>query len=541
MAQRDLTNDRSVIQQVAEQPDALLNQAASIAEGILRQGEEAKLTENFSQAQLDLSALDSRYRLDNQGDPTNKNARSKYDADRQKIYDGLGGNISPFYKRQWQDNTRQLNDSNDATRQAWALKQTQVNSVSSVNKAMQNGLRQATLDGEALGAGVLSIEDVLVNHANSVANLNNYAQANLGETTGTEAVKDYNEDWLKTTISSMSLTDPVGALAALDVAAVKNSFTDLGQWQDMKKSIGNRALNVQTVKGEQAVLDILTTPNSLLAASVNEGKVMDHTSLQVALEGQPSFVKSYFMKANGYGSGGEDLSDAEKFKNKADLYAGLSELSRDDNLGTDAVKKIQESIYKGMENKTLTGKEGAGWINQFVSPAIKQAGENLSKFETKNLWVFDGGGFSDLDEVLDQVLIPKPKGEELDDLDILTNNKAKVTLYEFYTQELVREATARKIDSITGLSSLPSSEKRSIYNKAQNSAKNNFWKERYPKFGGLENVPPTIITGDGRKIVTGVMSDAKPSSSVSADFEVRTGADGKTYHIFPDGTYEVQQ
>ncbi len=231
MASRDLTTFRTVRQQVIENKDQLLNAGAELAENILRQGEEAKLSEGLSVAQLDLAALDNQFKLDNQGDPTNKKGISKYKADRQSIYDGLQKNISPLYRSQWQGGTRKLTERNDAMMQSWGLKQTQINTVASVNSSMKNGLTQADQDGRALGGGLMTIEQALVNFVNTRENISTYAEKNLGETVGNQAIESYGEDHMKTLISGVSETNPLEAARILDNETVKNSFSDQSEIQ----------------------------------------------------------------------------------------------------------------------------------------------------------------------------------------------------------------------------------------------------------------------------------------------------------------------
>jgi len=380
VATRDLTTFRSVTQQVIENKDQLLNAGTEIAETILRQGEEAKLSEGFSVAQLDLGALDDKYKLDFQGDPTNKQGIAKYKADRQSIYDNLEKNISPLYKRQWQDGTRKLTERNDATLQSWGLRQTQLNTVASVNSSMKNGLTQAGQDGRALGEGTISIEEALINFVNTRENISTYAERNLGETVGTEAVQNYGEDHMKTLISGVSETNPLEAASILDNEAVKNSFSDPEQWRKMKKAVDTRALNIQNINKDKEVLGILKNENALLTKSLQTPLSYSELQQEFARSGTSKAAQSFFMKANGYSNGKANLSASEKLQFKTDIYKAIDAAGQIENLSSQDLTNIQNKIYEGMDRQALTKTEGINYLNGILTPVIANKEEFLDSF-----------------------------------------------------------------------------------------------------------------------------------------------------------------
>jgi hypothetical protein len=222
MAQRDINNFREVTQVVAKNPNTLLSAGAEIGAEIMRQGQEARINENLSKAQIDLSALETKYQTDFESDPLG--GMEEYKQNRQAIFDGLGEQISPLYRKYWNDATRKITLQNDATQQGWALKQTRVNTVKAVNQSMKNNFLQANIDGQKFGKSDESEIGAYINFENSKSALAAFGNKNLGETTTGEMLSDYGKDYVKSFISGVADSNPEKAAQLLASDQVKGMF-----------------------------------------------------------------------------------------------------------------------------------------------------------------------------------------------------------------------------------------------------------------------------------------------------------------------------
>lgn len=222
MAQRDINNFREVTQVVAKNPNTLLSAGAEIGAEIMRQGQEAKINENLSKAQIDLSALETKYQTDFESDPLG--GMEEYKQNRQAIFDNLGEQISPLYRKYWNDASRKITLQNDATQQGWALKQTRVNTVKAINQSMKNNFLQANIDGQKFGTSDESEIGAYINFENSKSALSAWGNKNVGETTTTSMLSDYGKDYVKSFISGVADSNPEKAAQLLASDQIKGMF-----------------------------------------------------------------------------------------------------------------------------------------------------------------------------------------------------------------------------------------------------------------------------------------------------------------------------
>lgn len=489
MAQRDLTNFREVTKQVVENQSGLLEAGAEIAQTILQQRQEAKIAEGVSQVQLELNDLQNQYRIDFEGDPMG--GLEKYKQDRQSIFDKYGSGISPLYGRKWKDQMRQISTRNDATQQAWGLKQARVNMVDSVNDTMKNNFRQAMNDGQSFGMSDETEIEAFVNYGTAMESLEEFAVKNLGSETAEGMLETYEEDYLKSFISGVAETNPHKAKKLLESDAVQAGFVNPDQLIKFKGSIDARVKRYDLAQKQKKQAEDLAGTNSMLKGIGNMGYAemqQRFSEFNVSPE-----ARAFYEEVNGYASKKRALSQQEKANLKNKFHIFLSEIIGKDDLTNDDLKLLQDSIYAGMRKSALSKNEGFGLLNNLLEPVIMQQQKRADQFETGEWNPFQQNlGLKTLNKEIEKISgidkIEKPTDEQ-----IFNHNQNTNMIYDIYLQSLQEQAEQREM-SMAELSSLSFAEETKIYNQALKTAKETFIRSKFPSLANQEKLPNTVVT-----------------------------------------------
>lgn len=520
---RNIETYRSSVQQVAaqqgvENQDLTTANLAEMGKDIIRQGQEAKITENFSRAQLELNQINQQYQLDNEGNPFG--GLNDLKEKRKEVFERYGSEISPFFKGAWNKNILDLEIKDDASTEVWAFAQTKKNTVRSINQTIKNNMSQATIDGQNFGTSDADEIGSMLNYSTSKAKLISYGDKNLGAGSTTDLLESYDDNYLKSFISGVSDSNPVKALRLMERDDVKKGFKDQGQYLKMKDAVETRALQADKIFTQREVLSALKDENNTLAKSMETN--ISYADLQKEFDrtNMSKSAQSFFLKANGFKDekGENKLTNSEKMIEKVGLYDAIRSASEAEDIGPEQVSALQERVYSAMDRGVLNAEEGAEYINQFITPVIAGKEKNLSKFQLGK-WnpLQDNIGYSGLDDLIDQVQIKPAEDEE--ELGVSTqnlNNERKLKIYNLYTDQLSQAASSRGI-AIADIPGLATSERRKIYNDAQIQAKKLYLTEEYPDLSSLKDDqwPDSIVTPEGKKIKTGITS-GKSSGVVAA-------------------------
>ena len=490
MANRDLesTQFRKVTQQVVENPSALLSAGAEIGETILRQRAEAKITENISKAQLELGQLEHQYRIDFQGNPME--GMAKFKEDREEIFNRLGEDISPLYGRSWQDKTRAISTRNDATQQVWALKQSRVNMIDSVNDTMKNNFSQSSIDGRSFGMSDESEIEAFVNFGTSMEELEEFATKNLGAEKAEELMETYEEDYMKSFISGVSETNPHKALEIMNSDIARDGFSNPDQFMKLKTSLEARAARFDKSNKQKREAANLAGTNSLLP-KVGQ---MGYAELQANFSefNTSSEAKAFYEEVNGYANTKRALTPEEKAGAKNKFHVFMADVIGKEDLSNNDIQLLQDSIYAGMRKGALSKNEGFTMLNDILMPVLEQQQERADKFETGKWNPFQENlGLGTLNKEIENITgisrIEKPTDEQA-----FNHNKNANMIYDVYLQSLGQQAKERQT-SIAGLSSLGFAEEQKIYNKALTTAKETFIRANFSSMSGQKELPATVV------------------------------------------------
>lgn len=548
MANHETENNfRTSVQQTSS-VDQLGQALAGLGQKIIAAGQEAKITENFSAAQLDLHKLNQQYQIDNEANPFAGLDGLKEKRD--EILSSYGEQISPFFRKQWQDSARGLATKDDMATETWAYAQTKKNTVTSINTSIKNNLSQAALDGENFGNSDTDEIGSMLNYAQSKKQLAGFGDKHLGAETTTALLQDYDGDYLKTFISGVADSNPLKALRIMERDDVKSSFTRKDQYLSMKKAVETRALQVDKINGEKQVLGVLKDENALLTKSLTDN--VSYADLQsefsrLSAAGTPmsAEAQSFFMKANGYESRAGKLTQSEQLQQKAQLYSDMTELLKQDKMTSQDVAGFQKKIYAGMDNGSLNEQEGANFLNQIVAPLVGQKEEQFGTF-SQDHWFSPDVGFGGVQEVFDKELaVPLPdtgvttdKTEQgtIDSVNA-TNNANKVKLYDYYMNSLQQQAETVGVP-LADISKLNKTQQRKLYADAQAEALRLFHVDANPALSTLNDLPNQTLTKG--KLIQGAAGkrDLKPDFTTKGNFVILE-KDGHRARRYDNGDIEV--
>lgn len=495
MARRDLSNYNTVTQVLPEGPslfESLARPAAEIGQQIIRQSQEAKIVENMSAAQLELGKLSNDFQTKYEGDPFNEDGIKDFRDQRQGILDKYGEDISPLFRRNWQENATRLTGQNDIQVQAWGYKQSAVNTKQSLSTAMQNHLTQAAKDGESFGNSDATEIDSFLSFAQAKEKLDEFGNAHLGETSTQAITKDFEQDYAKVFISGVAHSNPVKALKMMDNPVVRDTFTDPAEFAKFRDAVETRALNVGEVMKQQEVLNVLKTENALFSS----GKALSYAEIQQTTQGMSEEAKKYFMKVNGYSKENQDghaWKQDEQLQAKATIYDQITQISQSENISSENIQSLQGDIYKAMRKGALTEAEGASFLTQLIDPAVTQKEAQMSKFSSGqwNPWK-DNVGFKELKNFYEDSVAIQPAGGEdkVGKTSGAINAMNKANLYDNYWNSLQTQAAKRNI-AVADIENSP--DRDAIYAKAQQDAEMLYRAKSSPVLKIQPSIPITAI------------------------------------------------
>ena len=507
MARRNLPEStfRRVTNVVADQvagpatPD-LSNAAADIAglvNDALVQNEQAKIANNFSKLQNDLSLEEVRIKNEFALDP--KAGTAAYKETRDDLIETYAEEISPLYRGLWNEQINTFKERGDATQEKWEYLQTRKNSVAFVNNSIENSISQAMRDGLAAGESGAEDVDAFVNFANSFQNIQAYATENLGEGQSAALLKNYEEDYVKSFVSGVSYSNPDKAIALLDDDEIKQAFRDPEQYTKMRDAVAKRQDRAKKARDQVEDAEIMSTTNAI-SQSV---KTMNYAELQQTFDrvGVSEEAQRFYMDASGYTSKSRALTSGEKADLKNKFYITMTDFIESEKVTSADMQAFQDITYRAMRKGVLSKNEGFGLLNDLIEPLLVDQKERASEFQTGAWNPFQSNlGFDSLKEEVDKISgadrfarfktgdregqIKSPEQQ----FNLFQN---KNLMYEVYIQSLEKEAKARKT-TVAGLKDLGRAEEVSIYNTALNDAKRALMGRNFPNAPDDANtvIPP---------------------------------------------------
>lgn len=550
MANRDLTTFNSVQQVVAKQASGLESAIADVGMDIITRSQEAKIAENMSKAQLEINALDNKFRIDNQADPLNPEALKAHKENRQAILAKYGDEISPLFGRQWQERTRGLSYNSDLANQNWGFQQARVNTVESINTSIKNNLSLAAQNGQAYAEGRANDLNLLLDFQPGRDELAKFAAGNLGEMDANKLLNDYGSDYVKSFVSGVAQTSASKALKLMDTPAVKGAITDKQEYNNFKTVLKNRAIHESRVaEGTRKAAAVGNKLDMLVNSSGESYAELETMLSQKFAEGDLSpREREILLRSKGWAEPLETgprggVTAGAKDELKRDVYDTVAAIAmQSESMDIEQLRLLQEKIYYAVDNQAITTAEAEGLSNQLAVPLLGKYQENLSKNTVSKGWFSGDLGYDGIEDYYNEIKRPTGDGDKTSIK--ASNNRIRADLMQNYYLALQEVASKQVKDdgtrgvTVADLEKLPTSRQKEVYKEAQEIAIGKFINKRFPKTQRMDDLPDAVVSTTGEKVsAKGTGSALNPDAVVQPVFRMATDpSTGKRYRVYEDGT-----
>lgn len=241
------------------------------------QQQDIKIDTNTTKARIEIDELNNQWRLQNQANPNNPEAKLQLQNGIHDILSKYGEGIDPSAKMKWNIAANKLTSAYEMSNNQWAIAQRAQNAKIDVAENINANLQIARSAGRSgdLQAG---IDD----YVNSYNQLYNYASQNMGATEAKELLLDYEENYMTSFINGLAETDPNAAMAAMKDPKIVASFKKQDSKDVMMKIINKQIalrdfdISVKHFNNEvklSSALDDMPTLEALQLLEQNEGNV----------------------------------------------------------------------------------------------------------------------------------------------------------------------------------------------------------------------------------------------------------------------------
>lgn len=358
MARRDLSSEPQVLDVSVGQTQAngLVGALADAGIQMIKQGQQAKITENSSKAQLDIAKLDNEFRIKAEADPFNKELGQEYLAQRNAILDTYKGEIDPSFRMDWDEGARRIAANSDAQMQAWQYKQTNINTKTSISNAMENNFLQANQNGMTYGQNNDNDPSALLDFSTSQKELTTFITKNLGQASADAMLKNYQRDYFKSFISGVAQTNPQKADQLLKDEAISKLFDseDLSTFgQVIRRNIRQKSID-DLVKDEafgQAAFDVVYSDDDYFTKRNKIDKMELSGELNAKTAAQARRVLSSTKALN-------TLTSSEHMSDIIDQMYDLNAIQETDSEGyITGVNNLRNEIFARQSNGDLSAQD----------------------------------------------------------------------------------------------------------------------------------------------------------------------------------------
>lgn len=455
MSARDtegLLRTQTRVPEVDSGTDQLIGGLAEVGQNVIAADQQAKIANATSQAQLQLSQMTQEYRQNNQDNPLA--GMDDLKEQRAQVLQGFGDDISPFFKKQWNDASRELATRQDTSNEVWAYKQMKVNTVKNLNNSMQTNFQQANIDGQNYGAGNGTEVDALASFGATKQKLVDFGAANIGEDKTGDMLKSYDKDYMKSFISGVAEKNPQKAATMLEDPDIKSRFTteERGEFADQISKTQKQmdlVQSLQITQNTQQVTDIVNDPNDTY---MNKRLKIDKLDMAGAISNTAAANARRVLTSQKDVDSVTDSGEMGKIVQQMyDLNANQTSNSSDYLKG---VQGIQNTILEKQSQGLLNGQDVIKMNNELRTQTSKRVADATRSFG------------NDMSDATDQfnALPPEYRGEATRQLFYATSGKQD-SMTDAQYQALAKQSATQIVQKIND-------QRRASANAAVNSVNN---------------------------------------------------------------------
>lgn len=342
---------------------ALSGAADDYRKELVRQ-QQIKVNTESTKMRVESDKFVQEWRLANQANPDNEDAKAQLQNGLQEIYSRYGSNIDPIAKMDWDVTVNKINSAYEIANNQWAINQRAENTKLDVADGMNANFELARSYGRSG-----NLAGALADYANSYAQLNNYASQNMGVTEARKLLDNYDEDFLTSYLNGLAEVDANAAMETMKLPEVAKVFAGKDS-EDMMTKIINKQIAKQNFATK------VSQYNNELKLS---GKLDDMPTLDALrlLEENEGGVSTKYFKAKKKALMSAAGIDAETQADEAaEIMLDIAGLPKDD--GAEAYYAQSNDILTKIEEKYSRGLLSATDRKKLINQVSKRQGKNIS-------------------------------------------------------------------------------------------------------------------------------------------------------------------
>lgn len=358
----------------------MIGAASELGLQVIEKSQKAKIVENLSNSQIELTRLNEEVRKKYESNP--EEAKTIYQEKRRSIFDRNAKNISAVYRSQFIDSAKNIELNDNLTFESWVVRQSQKNTVSSVNTAVKNSLDLAFKEGLEFGESGEGDISLLLNYGNSRSAIENFAATELGAQTANDLLDNFDKDYVKQMVDGLSRSNPLKAAELLEREEIKEAVGDERDYQALKSTVESEIFKMaERADYQRLVTEARTNRDLMMQRAQGELNYLDVEKLERDAQITPQFasvLKKGLMKPQQVSSSGAALStdgspapsemtDVDKARRFNELMSKYTELVSDTgkprNKTLTEYAQFQQDVLDAEQQGVLTKTE----LRQFLT------------------------------------------------------------------------------------------------------------------------------------------------------------------------------
>lgn len=542
----DTSTDGSVLSNIGNVAENLIP-AAQKHYDIIAEQQKVKIDTNATKARVEANKKINEWRLQNQSNPDNQERKEELKNSLKEIFDFYGQDIDPVFKQNWDITVSTIMSAYEDSQNDWTFKQREQNAKLDVAENINTNYSLAFthgMDG--------NIEAAIADLSNSYNQINGYAGTRLGQKNAKVLLKEYKQQFIKNFIDGQMQTNPSDAILSLQNEKIQKLFEDdPRKLQDMKDYATARFETMKRNRSYKSLVDAAILGGELINQSMEKNLSLEEIENLMPQNATEDY-KNLIYSMNGYKMSNSKaskttLSDEQKAIGQAEVYEQMAAVMADKNATPEDYSKLQDLIYKRMNDKSFSVTQGQKIINEIAGPMQEAWGRTLKKLSADEVGLFTGDvGAKGVLQTLEKNGVITEKNDKIKDKTLKEQSKAARAriinkAYELYYQELqnIVDQTPEYSTIADIAAEKDISKKRDILRSCQNKVTQSILEDKFSFLSTIDGdkKPNKVLSGGSLNLYTSNTDNAKLGTPVKETVIEKVGqSSGKFYALLSDGT-----